>query len=47
MTALGAKAGTEGINGAPLDIDDEEMGDAQVVSYCIDQLKQKHNKPLF
>jgi arylsulfatase A-like enzyme len=31
----------------PLDIKDEEMGDWEVVDYCIAQLQKQHDKPFF
>ena len=31
----------------PVDAPDEEMGDSQVASWCISQLRKKHDKPFF
>ena len=43
----GENAGVKGIRFAPVDAEDEEMGDYQTVSFCIEQLQQKHDQPLF
>ena len=45
--AAGASDGVGGIRFAPIDATDEQMGDYQVVSYCIEQLHRKHDKPFF
>ncbi len=39
--------GVGGIKFMPLDCDDEEMEDYQIVDYAIEQLNQKHDKPFF
>src|SRR5262245_16323721 len=45
--AAGASGGVGGIRFAPIDAPDEEMPDYRTVSYCIEQLGRKHDKPLF
>jgi arylsulfatase A-like enzyme len=39
--------GVGGIKFAPLDCDDKDMADHRIVSWCIDQLNKKHDKPFF
>jgi len=39
--------GVGGIKFMPLDCKDEDMEDYQIVSYAIDQLNRKHDKPFF
>jgi len=43
----GTVGGVGGIQFAPLDCKDDEMPDYRIVSYTIDQLNQKHDKPFF
>lgn len=43
----GADEGVGGIKFAPIDAPDEDMGDYQTVSYCIEQLNKPRDKPLF
>jgi len=43
----GELPGAGGIRFAPVDEDDEAMGDYAIVSYCIEQMGRKHDKPLF
>lgn len=43
----GENAGVGGIRFAPVDATDEEMGDYQTVSYCLEQMQRKQEKPLF
>ncbi|HEY5315562.1 MAG TPA: sulfatase [Pirellulales bacterium] len=43
----GENEGVGGIRFAPVDAQDEELGDYQTVSYCIEQLNKRHDKPLF
>ncbi len=43
----GEDGGVGGIRFAPVDENDEDMGDYHTVSWCIDQLNKKHDKPLF
>jgi arylsulfatase A-like enzyme len=43
----GENEGVGGIRFAPVDAKDEELGDYQTVSYCIEQLHKPHDKPLF
>jgi arylsulfatase A-like enzyme len=43
----GENEGVGGIRFAPVDAKDEELGDYQTVSYCIEQLNKPHDKPLF
>ncbi|HEX4129564.1 MAG TPA: sulfatase [Pirellulales bacterium] len=43
----GENGGVGGITFAPVDATDEEMGDYRTVSWCIEQLNKKHDKPLF
>jgi arylsulfatase A-like enzyme len=43
----GASGGVGGIRFAPVDAPDENMPDYHTVSYCIEQLQRKHDKPLF
>ncbi len=45
--AAGASAGVGGIRFAPVDAADEEMHDYHTVSYCLEQLKRKHERPFF
>jgi iduronate 2-sulfatase len=45
--AAGASGGVGGIRFAPVDAPDENMPDYHTVSYCIDQLQRKHDKPFF
>ncbi len=45
--AAGASGGVGGIRFAPVDAADEDMHDYKTVSYCIEQLQRKHDKPLF
>jgi hypothetical protein len=45
--AAGASGGVGGIRFAPVDAPDEQMGDYHTVSYCIEQLQKKHDKPFF
>jgi arylsulfatase A-like enzyme len=45
--AAGASGGVGGIRFAPVDAADEDMADYHTVSYCIEQLKRKHDKPFF
>jgi arylsulfatase A-like enzyme len=45
--AAGATGGVGGIRFAPIDAPDEQMGDYHTVSYCIEQLQRKHDKPFF
>ena len=45
--AAGASGGVGGIRFAPVDARDEDMADYHTVSYCIEQLQQKHDKPFF
>jgi len=40
-------AGARGIDWAPLDIPDSEMGDSQRVDWALPYLKKKHDKPFF
>jgi len=39
--------GVGGIRFRPLDCDDRDMDDYRSVSYCLEQLKRPHDKPLF
>ena len=39
--------GVGGIKFAPLDCDDDDLNDARIVGYGIEQLKRKHDKPFF
>lgn len=43
----GADHGVEGIRFAPLDCKDEEMQDHGIVTWAIEQLRKKHDKPFF
>jgi len=43
----GASSGVGGIRFAPVDAADEETHDYKTVSYCIEQLQRKHDKPFF
>ncbi len=43
----GENDGVGGIRFAPIDETDEETHDYATVTYCIDQLNKKHDKPLF
>jgi arylsulfatase A-like enzyme len=43
----GENDGVGGIRFAPVDQSDEEMGDYQTVSYCIEQLNRQHDRPFF
>ncbi|MDX1945162.1 MAG: sulfatase [Pirellulaceae bacterium] len=43
----GASTGVGGIRFAPVDAKDEDMHDYHTVSYCIEQLQKKHDKPFF
>jgi arylsulfatase A-like enzyme len=45
--AAGASGGVGGIRFAPVDARDEQMHDYHTVSYCIEQLQRKHDKPFF
>jgi arylsulfatase A-like enzyme len=45
--AAGASDGVGGIRFAPVDARDEDMSDYHTVSYCIEQLQKKHDKPFF
>jgi len=45
--AAGASGGVGGIRFAPIDAPDENMPDYNTVSYCIEQLGRKHDKPFF
>ena len=45
--AAGAAGGVGGIRFAPVDARDEDMHDYHTVSYCIEQLQRKHDKPFF
>ena len=36
-----------GIKFAPVDTDEHDMADYKTVSYCIEQLNRKHDRPLF
>jgi arylsulfatase A-like enzyme len=45
--AEGASSGVGGIRFAPIDAKDEDMHDYHTVSYCIEQLQRKHDKPFF
>ncbi|MEX2176315.1 MAG: sulfatase [Pirellulaceae bacterium] len=45
--AAGTSGGVGGIRFAPVDAADEEMHDYRTVSYCIEQLERKHDKPFF
>jgi arylsulfatase A-like enzyme len=45
--AAGATGGVGGIRFAPVDARDEDMHDYHTVSYCIEQLQKKHDKPFF
>lgn len=49
-TKLSKQAKDEGVGGirfAPLDCNDADLPDYKIVSYGIDRLKQKHDKPFF
>jgi arylsulfatase A-like enzyme len=39
--------GVGGIKFAPLDCDDKDLADWKITTWCIDKLKQKHEKPFF
>lgn len=43
----GKDTGVGGIRFAPLDCDDEDMADYRIVSWTLDQLNRKHDKPFF
>ncbi len=43
----GNDRGVEGIRFAPLDCADQDMRDYRIVSWTLDQLKKKHDKPFF
>jgi arylsulfatase A-like enzyme len=43
----GKDTGVGGIRFAPLDCNDEDMRDYRIVSWTIDQLQKKHDKPFF
>ncbi|MDO8543713.1 MAG: sulfatase [Opitutaceae bacterium] len=43
----GQSDGVGGIKFAPLDCKDEDINDWRIISYGIEQLKKKHDKPLF
>lgn len=43
----GPEGGVGGIRFRPLDCDDKDMEDYHIVSYCLRQLQQPHDKPLF
>jgi arylsulfatase A-like enzyme len=43
----GTSPGVGGIKFAPLDCQDEDMQDYRIVSWAIDQLNRKHDKPFF
>lgn len=43
----GELPGVGGIRFAPIDEDDEAMGDYTIVSYCIEELQKKQDQPLF
>jgi arylsulfatase A-like enzyme len=43
----GTDLGVGGIRFAPLDCNDEDMKDYRIVSWAIDQLNRKHDKPFF
>ncbi|HUP81819.1 MAG TPA: sulfatase-like hydrolase/transferase, partial [Pirellula sp.] len=43
----GENDGVGGIRFAPIDESDEETHDYSTVTYCIDQLNKKHDKPFF
>ena len=43
----GQSDGVGGIKFAPLDCKDEDINDYKIVNYGIEQLKKKHDKPLF
>lgn len=45
--ATGGDAGVGGIRFQPLDCQDKDMEDYDIVSYCIQQLSRPHEKPLF
>jgi len=45
--AAGASGGVGGIRFAPVDAPDEDMHDYHTVSYCLEQLQRKHDKPFF
>jgi arylsulfatase A-like enzyme len=45
--AAGASGGVGGIRFAPVDAADDEMHDYHTVSYCLEQLQRKHDKPFF
>ncbi len=45
--AAGATGGVGGIRFAPIEGRDEDMHDYKTVSYCIEQLQKKHDKPFF
>ncbi|HEX3870919.1 MAG TPA: sulfatase [Pirellulales bacterium] len=43
----GENDGVGGIRFAPVDEKDEDIGDYKTVTWCIEQLNKKHDKPLF
>lgn len=45
--AKGESDGVGGIKFAPVDADDEQMADYKTVTYCLEELNRKHDKPLF
>jgi arylsulfatase A-like enzyme len=50
MKAAGSDAPNDGVGGIkfkPLNCEDKDMEDFATVSYCLKQLAQKHDKPLF